>query len=90
VKDFYITPNGPQHLINDLRAQVSDANKFILDTMKVLSLKFESGSYDLENDEELEDFRNAIDEKHNSTLKKVTRIILKFELYNLTKEILRF
>ncbi len=82
--------DGPQHLINDLRSQVSEANKFMLDTLSVLSEKFESCSYDLENDKELEYFRSTIDEKHNSALKQIKRIILKFEMYTLTKEILRF
>ena len=87
---YYGDIDGPQYLINELRTQVSDANKYMLDTLHVLSEIFESNSYDLENDEELEYLRSTIDEKHDSTLKQIKRIILKFEMYYLLKDILGF
>ena len=39
---YYGNIDGPKRLLNDLQAQVSDANKFMLDTLKVLSEKFSS------------------------------------------------
>lgn len=77
---------GTERLSDELRTQVSGVNRFIIETLKELLVKFESGSYDLKNDKELDYYRNSIKEKHNLALENITRIIEKVELYSLTKQ----
>jgi hypothetical protein len=82
--------SGIQQLSDELQSSVSQANLFMLDTLKMLSAKFESGNYHQENHEELDDIRESINEKHSSSLKTIFEIIRKVELYSLTKDIFRF
>ncbi|MEN8230261.1 MAG: radical SAM protein, partial [Bacteroidota bacterium] len=79
---------GIEHLSDSLRTQVSDANRFITETMKQLSALFESGNYTLKNDSILNDYRSSIENKHNTILEDVTKIMEKIELYDLTKDLL--
>ena len=74
-----------QGLSNELTKQVKTANKFMLEILNKLSVKFESGNYHLKNDKELIDYRNRIEEKHDKTLESITNIIGKVELFSLTK-----
>ncbi len=86
VYSFYNEPlEGIERLSDRLNAQVSDANIFMLDTLKELSVNFESGHYNQNNDKKLNDYRCRIEEKHNAALKSITEIIGKVELFSLTK-----
>ena len=79
---------GIQHLSNELSTQVSDSNRFMIETLKELSTRFESGSYNVKNDKELDYYRSKIEEQHHSALKNITGIITKIELFSLTKHFL--
>lgn len=79
-----------QQLSDELKSSVSEANLFMLDTLKMLSIKFESGDYKQENDMVLEEIRESINEQHSSSLETIFEIIRKVELYSLTKDIFRF
>lgn len=87
---YYGSITGIQQLSDELRSSVSEANLFMLNTLKKLSAKFESGNYRQENDKEIDDIRKSINEMHKSSLKKIFDIIGKVELYSLTKDIFRF
>jgi len=87
---YYGSISGIQQLSDELKSTVSEANLFMLDTLKMLSTKFESGNYQLEKDTELDEIRKSINEKHSSSLKTIGEIIGKVELYSLTKEMFRF
>ena len=73
--------------LNDFHSFISESNMFMLTSLIELSIKFESGDYNLKNDATLDTYRISIEEKHNSTLKSVSEIIGKTELYHLTKEV---
>jgi radical SAM superfamily enzyme YgiQ (UPF0313 family) len=53
---------------------ISESNLFLLDTMKELSVFFESGKY-LSDDRLLEDYRKRINSKHESFKGKIHRIM---------------
>ncbi|MEN8204318.1 MAG: radical SAM protein, partial [Bacteroidota bacterium] len=74
-----------QQLSDELQSYVSVANLFMLDTLRRLSAKFESGDYQQENDMEIDEIRDAINEQHSSSMKSILEIIRKVELYSLTK-----
>jgi len=86
---FYGSISGIQQLSEELKSAVSEANLFMLDTLKRLAAKFESGNYQQENDAEIEEIRELINEKHKSSMKSLYKIIQKVELYSLTKDFLR-
>ena len=82
---YYGSISGIERLADKLRTQVSDTNRFITETMKQLSVLFESGNYTLENDRILNEYKSSIENKHNTALGNVTKIMEKIELYHLTK-----
>jgi len=86
---YYGSISGIQQLSEELKSAVSEANLFMLDTLKRLAAKFESGNYQQENDAEIEEIRELINEKHKSSMKSLYKIIQKVELYSLTKDFLR-
>jgi anaerobic magnesium-protoporphyrin IX monomethyl ester cyclase len=77
-----------ERLSDNLRTQVAEANRFIIDTMKQLSALFESGNYTLENDSVLNEYRSSIEKKHNAILEDVTGIVRKIEVISLTKDVI--
>ena len=79
-----------QQLTDELKFCVSEANLFMLDTLKRLAAKYESGDYQQENDKEIDEIREHINDKHSRSLKTIFEIIQKVELYSLTKEMFRF
>ncbi len=79
-----------QKLSDELKSSVSEANLFMLDTLKMLSAKFESDNYLQENHKEIDGIRGAINEKHSISLETLFEIIRKVELYSLTKYFFRF
>ncbi len=85
---YYVgSKTGIEDLSNHLRYQVTEANRFIIETMNQLSSLFASSNYRLENDSTLDDFRRSIEEKHTTTLGIVKQIITKIELNHLTKDL---
>ena len=86
---FYGAIPGIRKLSDELKSIVSEANLFMLDTLRLLADKFESGNYQTENDMELEEIKKSIDENHKNSLKTIYEIIGKVELYSLTKDFLR-
>ena len=82
---YYGSISGIERLADKLRTQVSDTNRFITETMKQLSVLFESGNYTLENDRILNEYKSSIENIHNSAFGDVTKIMQKIELYHLTK-----
>jgi hypothetical protein len=87
---YYGSCSGIQQLSVELQSSVSEANLFMLDTLKRLSAKFESGDYHQGNDSELDEIRELINETHSSSMKTIIEIIQKVELYSLTKDIFRY
>ncbi|MCK4989560.1 MAG: hypothetical protein KAS29_03705 [Bacteroidales bacterium] len=87
---FYCeTHEGIQHLSCSLKTHVSEANRYIIKTLKKLSIKFKSGNYTLKNDNELDKYRISIEKEHQLAVECISRIIEKVELYSLTKEVFR-
>jgi len=86
---YYGSIPGIQQLSEELKSVVSEANLFMLETLKRLAAKYESGSYQQEHDEEIDEFRELINEKHKQSMKSLYEIIQKVELYSLTKELFR-
>lgn len=84
-KYYYGSHDGIEQLCDELIARVSDANRFLIHTLKTLSSKFASGNYYFEGDKELLNLRRSIEEKHSNALKDMTRMIEKVELYTLTR-----
>jgi len=82
--------DGIQYLSDELNRQISTANRYMLEVLRKLSAKFKSLDYDLKSDKELVDYQNAIEEKHKSSLKNITEIIRKVELYSLTRGFFAF
>ncbi len=75
-----------KQISKELKTQVSDANRIMLETLNELSKKFESGNYNLDNDKELNHYRSHIEETHKNALESITAIIEKIELLHLTRE----
>lgn len=75
-------------LSDNLKIQLTEANRFVIDTMKQLSAHFESGNYTLENDSVLNEYSSSIENKHNSIVVELTRIVRKIEVISLTKEVI--
>jgi radical SAM superfamily enzyme YgiQ (UPF0313 family) len=76
---------GIESISESITTQVADANSFILQTMKELSSLFESGSYSMENDRVLDQYRRTIRQKHESALKNAADLLEKIEIYYVTK-----
>jgi len=75
-------------LSDNIRAQLTEANRFVIDTMQNLSALFESGKYTLDNDDALSEYRNAIEKKHEAIAAELAMIVRKIEVISLTKEVL--
>ena len=69
---------------NELRQVISQANIFLITTMKHLSAKFQSGQYDLDDDPELLELKENIEVKHLDYLEQMKAMITKTELYSIT------
>ncbi len=82
---FHGSYPGIEDLYKNLINQVADSNEFIIKTMKELSALFESGTYNMENDSILDDFRSTIEHKHNTALITANDIIKQIEVQYLTK-----
>ncbi|MEA3460590.1 MAG: radical SAM protein [Bacteroidota bacterium] len=76
---------GIESISETITKQVADSNGFIIKTMRELSALFESGSYSMENDRVLDQYRNSIRQKHESALKKAADLLEKIEIYYVTK-----
>jgi len=76
---------GIESIYETITKKVSDANYFIIKTMRELSSVFESGSYSMENDRILDRYRSSTRQKHESTLKKAADLLEKIEIYYVTK-----
>lgn len=75
-------------LSDNLKIQLTEANRFVIDTMKQLSAHFESGNYTLENDNVLNKYSSSIENKHNSIVEELARIVRKIDVISLTKEVI--
>ena len=77
-----------ERLSDNLRIQITEANRFVIETMQQLSALFESGNYALEDGNVLNEYRNSIEEKHKAIVGEVSRIVRKIEVISLTKEVI--
>lgn len=76
---------GIERISETITMQVADANGFLIKTMRELSALFESGSYSMDNDRLLDQYRNSIRQKHESALKNAADLLEKIEIYYVTK-----
>jgi hypothetical protein len=77
--------SGVEDLSRELDTQVSEANMFVVETLKELSEMFESGKYLDDQDKVLDNYRYNVQSKHDAAFHEIKRIIGKIELFNLTK-----
>lgn len=75
-----------EYLTDEIRKQVSGTNRFMIETLKKLSVIFESGDRNLIKAENLNTYRIQIEQIHNAAVANILGIIKKIELYSLTKE----
>ena len=71
----------------EYREILADSNNFLLEILKTLSHKFESGDYDLENDKMLEKYKVEITKKQESACMKISRIAHRVKMVSLVKEV---
>lgn len=87
---YYGVPEGILNLSEELKTLVSEANRFIIDTMRRLSGLFKTGNYLLENNSELDAIRVDIEEKHSDTCKGISDIISRVGLYAQTRDLINW
>ena len=66
---------------------VAQSNQFIIKTMRELSARFESGKYSMDKDFTLDRYRRSIKQKHDSSLKKATVLLVRIKAYYLAREL---
>ncbi len=76
VYNFFNAKNSRiDFLSNNLKQLKKEANRFILDTMFELADIFESGNYKIADDDNLNKYRTAIEEKHGHLAESFYKII---------------
>lgn len=77
-----------ERLSDHIRIQLMKANRFFIDTMRQLSVLFESGNYTLDNDETLREISSSIENKHQAIVEELAQIVRKIEVISLTKDVM--
>ena len=85
---FHPSYAGVDRISESIQNHISDANSFIIGTMKELSALFESSDYSLENDIVLDKYSNSIEQKHKSALNEAIDLIKQIEINYATKGLL--
>jgi len=66
---------------------VTEANRFLIKTMRELSNLFESGKYSMDKDSALDKYRRSIEHKHDNALKKAADLLEQIKIYYITRDI---
>jgi len=74
-------------LTESIQKIVAEANHFLFTTMRELSALFESEKYSMENDITLDKYRQSIEQKHDTALKKAADLLEKIKIYHVTRDL---